>query len=100
MGNFIQSDMGFLTKSPSPLDGKQEFATILEMKNFDTSWLGNTAMATCDEDGKLYVYNVNNTENDTTGKWRVVATGGGEGGASTADAVEYINDAVGSATVL
>ena len=98
MGNFIQSDMGFLTKSPSPLDGKQEFATILEMKNFDTSWLGNTAMATCDEDGKLYVYNVNNTENDTTGKWRVVATGG-EGGASTADAVEYINDAVGSTNV-
>ena len=68
------------------------------MKNFDTSWLGNTAMATCDEDGKLYVYNVNNTENDTTGKWRVVATGGG-GGASTADAVEYLNDTVGSATV-
>ena len=98
MGNFIQSDMGFLTKSPSPLDGKQEFATILEMKNFDTSWLGNTAMATCDEDGKLYVYNVNNTENDTTGKWRVVATGGG-GGASTADEVEYLNDTVGSATV-
>ena len=98
MGNFIQSDMGFLTKSPSPLDGKQEFATILEMKNFDTSWLGNTAMATCDEDGKLYVYNVNNTENDTTGKWRVVATGGG-GGANTADEVEYLNDTVGSATV-
>ena len=93
MGNFIQSDMGFLTKSPSPLDGKQEFATILEMKNFDTSWLGNTAMATCDEDGKLYVYNVNNTENDTTGKWRVVATGG-EGGASTADAVTYENTGV------
>ena len=93
MGNFIQSDMGFLTKSPSPLDGKQEFATILEMKNFDTSWLGNTAMATCDEDGKLYVYNVNNTENDTTGKWRVVATGG-EGGASTADAVSYNNDTI------
>ena len=98
MGNFIQSDMGFLTKSPSPLDGKQEFATILEMKNFDTSWLGNTAMATCDEDGKLYVYNVNNTENDTTGKWRVVATGG-EGGASTADAVEYINDTISSTNV-
>ena len=93
MGNFIQSDMGFLTKSPSPLDGKQEFATILEMKNFDTSWLGNTAMATCDEDGKLYVYNVNNTENDTTGKWKVVATGG-EGGASTADAVTYENAGV------
>ena len=93
MGNFIQSDMGFLTKSPSPLDGKQEFATILEMKNFDTSWLGNTAMATCDEDGKLYVYNVNNTENDTTGKWKVVATGG-EGGASTADAVSYNNDTI------
>ena len=98
MGNFIQSDMGFLTKSPSPLDGKQEFATILEMKNFDTSWLGNTAMATCDEDGKLYVYNVNNTENDTTGKWRVVATGGG-GGANTADEVEYLNDTVGSTNV-
>lgn len=98
MGNFIQSDMGFLTKSPSPLDGKQEFATILEMKNFDTSWLGNTAMATCDEDGKLYVYNVNNTENDTTGKWRVVATGS-EGGASTADAVEYINDTISSTNV-
>ena len=79
MGNFIQSDMGFLTKSPSPLDGKQEFATILEMKNFDTSWLGNTAMATCDEDGKLYVYNVNNTENDTTGKWEEVGTGGSSG---------------------
>ena len=98
MGNFIQSDMGFLTKSPSPLDGKQEFATILEMKNFDTSWLGNTAMATCDEDGKLYVYNVNNTENDTTGKWKVVATGG-EGGASTADAVEYVNDTISSTNV-
>ena len=93
MGNFIQSDMGFLTKSPSPLDGKQEFATILEMKNFDTSWLGNTAMATCDEDGKLYVYNVNNTENDTTGKWEEVGTGG-EGGASTADAVSYNNDTI------
>lgn len=55
------------------LDDKQNFETfetLEEMKNFNTAELGKTAICTNNEDGNLYVFNVNNYENETTGKWR------------------------------
>ena len=80
--NSISVDLPFLISNKTPLDAKQNFATKSEMKDFDTMLLSDTAMCTCDEDGKLYVYNINNTEDSETGKWRVIE---GEGGSTTID---------------
>ena len=80
--NSISVDLPFLISNKTPLDAKQNFATKSEMKDFDTMLLSDTAMCTCDEDGKLYVYNINNTEDGETGKWRVIE---GEGGSATID---------------
>ena len=65
----IQSDMSFYYKGGA-LDDKQNFKTKAEMKNFPEEDLGKTAMATCNDDGGLYIYNINNVSNEKTGKWR------------------------------
>ena len=79
-------DMPFSLENSSPVDTKQNFKTIAEMKAFDVRFLSDTAMATNDEDGNLYIYNVKNLVDTTTGKWRVV-----QGGGSVVDVVEKDN---------
>ena len=76
MADGINVDLGFTLKNASPLDTKQNFKTKSEMASFDVRFLSDTAMATCDEDGKLYIYNVNNTESTETGKWKPVEGSG------------------------
>lgn len=51
---------------------RDSFATLEEMKNYNPNYLPDIFTATCKETGKLYVYNVDNEEDATTGKWRVV----------------------------
>ena len=79
-------DMPFSLENSSPVDTKQNFKTIAEMKAFDVRFLSDTAMATNDEDGNLYVYNVKNLVDTTTGKWRIV-----QGGGSVVDVVTKDN---------
>jgi hypothetical protein len=45
------------------------------MKNFDITLLSDTAMCTCDEDGNLYIFNINNSEDPNTGKWKLISGG-------------------------
>ncbi len=99
--NSISVDLPFLISNKTPLDVKQNFVTKLEMKEFNTMLLSDTALCTCDEDGRLYIYNVNNTEDSETGKWRVHE--GGTGGGTTIDElpsedVNYTNVALDSVT--
>ena len=67
----VKVDLPFELQNNSPVDAKQNFKTLAEMKNFDERFLSDTAMCTCDEDGKLYVFNKLNTVDTSTGKWRV-----------------------------
>ena len=67
----VQLDMQFHIVGKT-VDDKQNFKTIAEMKAYPELQLSKTAMATNDEDGKLYVYNVNNEVNENTGKWKSV----------------------------
>ena len=67
----IQADMPFHLIGGS-LDDKQNFKTLEEMKNCPEDSLGKTAMCTNDEDGKIYVFNINNEVSEETGKWKVV----------------------------
>lgn len=67
----VKVDLPFELQNNSPVDAKQNFKTLAEMKNFDERFLSDIAMCTCDEDGKLYVFNKLNTVDTTTGKWRV-----------------------------
>lgn len=71
----IKMDLPFLLENASPVDVKQNFKTLEEMKLFDVRFLSDTALATNDEDGNLYIYNVNNTENPNTGKWKKLEGG-------------------------
>lgn len=67
----VQLDMQFHIVGKT-VDDKQNFKTIAQMKAYPELQLSKTAMATNDEDGKLYVYNVNNEVNENTGKWRAI----------------------------
>lgn len=80
----VKVDLPFELQNNSPVDAKQNFKTLAEMKNFDERFLSDTAMCTCDEDGKLYIFNKLNTVDTTTGKWREV-------GASATDLIEKDN---------
>ena len=71
----IKMDLPFLLENASPVDVKQNFKTLEEMKLFDVRFLSDTALATNDEDGNLYIYNVNNAENPNTGKWKKLEGG-------------------------
>ncbi len=68
----IITDLSFLLENKGTLDAKQNFKTIAEMKAFDERFLANTSLATCDEDGSLYIFNAKNSDDPKTGKWRAV----------------------------
>ena len=55
---------------------RDSFATILDMVSYSPNYLPNIFHAMCEETGKMYVYNVNNDEDETLGKWRVLEGSG------------------------
>lgn len=73
---YIQADMPFYLIGGS-LDAKQNFPTIITMKEANEEDFGKTALCTNDEDGCIYVFNINNSVDPDTGKWRKFT---GEGG--------------------
>jgi hypothetical protein len=58
------------------------FETIADMKAFSTRKLPAMFITTCVEDGKIYLYNKNNENDDTYGKWRPVESDSAPTGAS------------------
>lgn len=56
------------------------FTDIATMAAFNENYLPNVFMACNEEDGQLYIFNRNNTVDETFGKWRPIE--GGAGGAS------------------
>lgn len=76
---------------------RDAFETIEDMKNYRELFLPPIFHAMCEEDGCMYIYNVNNEVNPTTGKWRKF-TGGGGGGVSLEEDI-VANVAVGNAPV-
>ena len=65
---------------------RQGFTTIDAMKNFSENYLPPLYIATNEEDGGVYLYNVSNDVDDTTGKWRPLS-----GSGSSADLLNYYN---------
>ena len=66
---------------------RDSFATILDMVSYSPNYLPNIFHAMCEETGKMYVYNVNNDEDETLGKWRVLE---GSGSGTTEVPIEKI----------
>lgn len=62
-----------------PLDSRMLFSTKAAMKAYSENYLPPLALAQCEEDGKLYSYNVKNDVDADTGKWREFEGGGGSG---------------------
>ena len=67
-----------LTENFSYIGRKQNFerdsyATLAEMKAVKAKLMPNIFHATCEETGKLYVYNKKNTDDEVLGKWREVS---------------------------
>ena len=52
----IKMDLPFLLENASPVDVKQNFKPLEEMKLFDVRFLSGTALATYDVDGYLFFY--------------------------------------------
>lgn len=57
---------------------RDSFATIADMVSYSPNYLPNLFHAMCEETGKMYIYNVNNTDDPVLGKWRVFDGGSGE----------------------
>lgn len=56
---------------------RDSFVTIEAMKNYSENYLPNIFIATCEEDGNVYVFNKSNEKDPVTGKWRLLGGGGG-----------------------
>jgi len=65
---------------------RQGFVTLDAMKSFSENYLPPLYIATNEEDGGVYLYNVANDVDDTTGKWRPLS-----GSGSSADLLNYYN---------
>ena len=70
---------------------RDSYATLAEMKAVKAKKMPNIFIATCEETGKLYIYNKQNEDDEVLGKWREVSSGSSAGGASdgSASAVEF-----------
>lgn len=56
---------------------RDSFVTLADMKAYPESSLPNIFIATCEETGKIYLYQKTNDVDDLTGKWREYKTSSG-----------------------
>ena len=54
---------------------RDSYATLAEMKAVKAKKMPSIFHATCEETGKLYIYNKTNTDDELLGKWREVGSG-------------------------
>lgn len=74
----------FTIRKSSPNVERDMFQTVADMKDYNENYLPQVFIATCVEDGCIYIFNKGNLVDDTTGKWRKF-----EGG--SADLLNYYN---------
>lgn len=74
----------FDIRKSTPNVKRDMFETVADMKDFNENYLPQVFIATCVEDGCIYIFNKGNLVDDTTGKWRKF-----EGG--SADLMNYYN---------
>ena len=74
----------FNIRKSTPNVERDMFQTIADMKEYNENYLPQVFIATCVEDGCIYIFNKGNLVDDTTGKWRKF-----EGG--SADLINYYN---------
>ena len=74
----------FNIRKSSPNVERDMFQTVADMKDYNENYLPQVFIATCVEDGCIYIFNKGNLIDDTTGKWRKF-----EGG--SADLLNYYN---------
>lgn len=60
----------FNIRKSAPNVERDMFATIADMKDYNENYLPQVFIATCVEDGGIYIFNKGNDVDDTTGKWR------------------------------
>ena len=59
---------------------RDSYATLAEMKAVRAKKMPSSFHATCEETGKLYIYNKANSDDEILGKWREVGSGSINGG--------------------
>ena len=59
---------------------RDSYATLVEMKAVKAKKMPSIFHATCEETGKLYIYNKANPDDEILGKWREVSSGSISGG--------------------
>ena len=59
---------------------RDSYATLAEMKAVKAKKMPSIFHATCEETGKLYIYNKANSDDEILGKWREVGSGSINGG--------------------
>lgn len=82
----IKTSQGFEITSNEPIDANLAL-TKEQMRNVNENTIPDKYLTICQDDGKVYLYNKENTPNETTGKFRVFE-GGGSGGISDYEALE------------
>lgn len=81
-----QISTNYKFSSRQPLDARDVFNTIALMKAVKESSINEGHISYCKETKKHYVFNPNNTFDDTTGYWRELKTGSNGGNISVEDA--------------
>ena len=73
----INLTSNFSPKTPQFLDERQSFATLEEMKNYDTSNLPEGFITYVGEKRRRYMYHSDNADDKNLGKWRAYSLTGG-----------------------
>ena len=68
----------FSYQGKKPLDGRDGFDTLAQMKAYPEASVYDGCMTYCKEDEKYYTFKASNTVDVTTGKWREFSGGGGQ----------------------
>lgn len=84
----IRISQGFTRTSGDPIDETLTL-TLAQMKALDDAGMPDKYFTICQDDGKLYLYNKDNTVDETTGKFRKMESGGG--GTGTDDYLDLDN---------
>ena len=72
------------------LDSRQSFLTLADMKAFPETSLPDGFLTYNKEDKKIYKFESSNTEDSTTGKWRIFSTGGSSESSGSDSGIEHI----------
>ena len=85
----------FSYQGAKPLDARLNYSTVAAMKAVADATMYEGCLAYCIEADKTFQWKSTNTVDETTGKWREYASGGGGGASYTAgDGIDITNDVI------